>query len=117
MNQIMVISPYFVHGTWVFDDPNVGLVQEPFVTGIPQMIDDLVLEIPNAQSGFRLLFSAAPFPGYQRKLTWVREEMGGHWYQADIPPIEGWLCPALFKYFVSAPPEIYVKAEPLKHLS
>ena len=25
---------------------------------------------------------------------------------------EGWLCPALFKYFKSAPREIYVKVEP-----
>ncbi len=114
MNQIMVISPYFAHGTWVFDDPRVGLVQEPFVMGIPEMMDDLVRDIPNAQSGFRLLFSAAPFPSYQRKLTWIREEMGGNWYKADTPPMEGWLCPALFKYFASAPAEIYVKAEPLQ---
>ena len=26
--------------------------------------------------------------------------------------MEGWLCPALFKYFDKAPSEIYVKAEP-----
>ena len=26
--------------------------------------------------------------------------------------MEGWLCPALFKYFDTAPKEIYVKAEP-----
>jgi hypothetical protein len=26
--------------------------------------------------------------------------------------MEGWLCPALFKYFPSAPREIYVKVEP-----
>ena len=33
------------------------------------MIDFLVKDIPNARSGFRLLFSAAPFPGYHRKLV------------------------------------------------
>jgi hypothetical protein len=27
--------------------------------------------------------------------------------------MEGWLCPALFRYFPSAPREIYVKVEPL----
>ena len=76
-NQILVIAPYWLDnvGTWVFDDERVGLVQEPFVSGIPEMIDDLVRDIPNARNGFRLLFSASPFPGYQRKLTWVREEM------------------------------------------
>jgi hypothetical protein len=28
--------------------------------------------------------------------------------------MEGWLCPALFKYFESAPKEIFLKAEPKK---
>jgi len=27
--------------------------------------------------------------------------------------MEGWLCPALFRYFPSAPREIYVEVEPL----
>jgi hypothetical protein len=26
--------------------------------------------------------------------------------------MEGWLCPALFKYFPQAPAEIHVRAEP-----
>jgi hypothetical protein len=26
--------------------------------------------------------------------------------------MEGWLCPALLKYFATAPREIYVKIEP-----
>ena len=41
-NQIQVISPYWHAGTWVFDDPATGLVQEPFVAGVPDMINDLV---------------------------------------------------------------------------
>lgn len=112
-NQIMVIAPYWIEevGAWVFDDPKVGLEQEPFVSGIPEMIDFLVKDIPDAKNGFRMLFSAAPFPGYQRKLVWRREEMGGNWYAADEPPMEGWLCPALVRYFDKAPPELYVKAE------
>lgn len=83
-------------------------------SGVPEMIDDLVADIPDARQGFRLLFSAAPFPGFQRKLVWVREEMGGNWYRADQPPMEGLLCPALFRYFESAPTELFVKAEALK---
>ena len=115
-NQIQVIAPYWLESvqTWVFDDPATGLVQEPFVSGVPEMIDDLVREIPQARQGFRLLFSSAPFPGYQRKLEWVRKELEGNWYRADQPPIEGWLCPALFRYFESAPAELYVKAEALQ---
>ena len=42
-NQIMAIAPYWVDdlAAWVFDDPKVGLVQEPFVSGVPEMIDFL----------------------------------------------------------------------------
>jgi hypothetical protein len=112
-NQIMVIVPYWLEaaGTWVFDDPATDLKQEPFVEGIPEMIDDLVADIPIARQGFRLLFSAAPFPGFQRKVTRLRQELGGWWYASDEPEAEGWLCPALFRYFEEAPAEIYVKAE------
>jgi uncharacterized protein DUF6717 len=95
----------------VFDDPRVGLVREPFVAGIPAMMDKLVREITNAENGFRLLFSATPFPGYTTKLVWQREEAGGNWYFSQDYEVEGWLCPALFKYFRAAPKEIYVRAE------
>ena len=112
-NQINIIAPYWLEavGTWVFDDERVGLAQEPFVSGVPEMIDHLVRDIPDARAGFRLLFSTAPFPGFQRKLTWVREEMLGNWYRTEEPEMEGWLCPALFRYFDEAPRDLYVKAE------
>ena len=64
-NAIHVIVPYRHASTWVFDDPRVGLSQEPFVSGIPEMIDTMVANIPNAEKGFRLLFASEPFPGYQ----------------------------------------------------
>ena len=74
-NQILVIKPYWHLGTWVFDDPTTDLVQEPLVSGVPEMINDLVKDIANARQGFRMLFSSAPFPGFQRKLEWVRTEV------------------------------------------
>jgi hypothetical protein len=112
-NAIFVIYPYRDEGTWVFDAQRLGLVKEPFVAGIPEIIDQLVLleNIPQPEKGFRLLFSQVPFPGYTLKLTWLREEAGGHWYWVEKFKAEGWLCPALFKYFKKAPKEIYVKAE------
>ena len=112
-NQIMAIAPYWVDAlaAWVFDDPKVGLEQEPFVEGTPAIINFLVRDIPNARNGFRMLFSAAPFPGYQQKVIWQREEMGGNWYSLEDPPLQGWLCPALLAYFDKAPLELYVKAE------
>ena len=110
-NALMVIAPYWYQGTWVFDDEAVGLNKEPFVAGVPEMINNLVEAIPNARSGFRLIFSSAPFPGYQTKLTWVREEYDGNWYKIEGQQMEGWLCPALLRYFDKAPQILCVKAE------
>jgi hypothetical protein len=112
-NQIHVIKPYRHASTWVFDDPRVGLQKEPFVSGVPQMIDTLVANVPNAKEGFRLLFSAEPFPGYQVELAKVRAEYQGVWYRWVDRNVEGWLCPALFLYFQTAPPRLYARAEPL----
>ena len=111
-NVLTVIQPYWYADTWVFDDESVGLDKEPFVQGIPEMIDYLVKDIPNACSGFMLLFSSQPFVGYQVELTRVREEYGGYWYKAKDEGAEGWLCPALLRYFDDAPESLYIKAEP-----
>jgi len=112
MNSIGLITPYKHEGIWVFDDPVVGLRREPFVAGIDVMIDRLVAAIPHAEKGFRLLFSATPFPGFAVDLKWRREEFGGNWYYSPQFDMEGWLCPALFKYFAKPPLELYVRAEP-----
>ncbi len=50
-NAIRVVFPYRYEDTWVFDDERVGLMQEPFISGIPEIIDSLVADIPNADSG------------------------------------------------------------------
>jgi len=110
-NAIMVIFPYAYQGTWVFDDEHVGLVKEPFVAGMPEMIDIFVQNIPNADKGFKLFFSSSPFPNYQAKIAWRREEWEGNWYYWAEQDLEGWLCPALFKYFDHAPKFLYLRAE------
>src|SRR4051812_48395546 len=78
-NAIMVIAPYWYNGTWVFDDPAVGLRREPFVAGVPEMIDVLVKDVHDSKDGFRLLFSATPFPGHQKTLNWVRGDSIGNY--------------------------------------
>lgn len=113
-NSLQVLHPYKDQGSWVFDDESVGLRREPFVLGIDDMIERLVAPIPNASRGFRLIFSPRPFPGHAAKLEWRREESGGNWYFSPTFGIEGWLCPALFKYFATAPKKLYAKAEPLR---
>ena len=56
MNAINIIAPYKHLGTWVFDDPRVGLMQEPFVAGADKMIDRVVAAIPGAEKGFIMVF-------------------------------------------------------------
>ena len=112
MNSILVIHPYKSEGMWVFDDPQVGLVREPFVAGADTIIDRMVEGIPNAADGVTILFSAAQFPGSQHEFAWRREEMGGNWYFSPRFGMEGWLCPALFKYFESAPERIFAQVKP-----
>ena len=80
INSLFVIVPYKYEGTWVFDDPAVGLTREPFIAGIDTIIDHAVADIPNAMRGFDAIFSASPFPGYTLKLEWRRCESGGNWY-------------------------------------
>lgn len=109
-----MISPYKVQGIWAFDDDAKGLVREPFVDETNGFIDALTANIPGAEEGFRMLFSAKPFPGYMLSFRKVKEEYEGNWYACDQLGGEGWLCPALFKYFEVAPDQIFVKAESVK---
>jgi len=105
----MVIHPYKYDGLWVFDDEKVGLVQEPFVSGADDIIEKVVSGFPDADGGFSLLFSSIPFPGHHVVFEWRREESGGNWYFIQELDMEGWLCPALFKYFDEAPKTIYAQ--------
>jgi len=114
-NALLVINPYCDSETWMFDDEAAGLRREPFVMGIPEMIEDLVKDIPNARQGFRLVFSDKEFPGAVKTLVWVRDDMGGAWYRTSDPPMEGWLCPALYRYFDRAPKKLFMRAEALAH--
>ncbi|MEN8219658.1 MAG: hypothetical protein ABFS56_25565 [Pseudomonadota bacterium] len=50
-NSIMVIFPDRQQGVWMFDDERIGLVQEPFIEGMPEIIDVFVQDIPNTAQG------------------------------------------------------------------
>jgi len=111
MNAINVIAPYRHLGMWVFDDSRVGLEAEPFVGGADTMIDRVVADIPDARAGFTMVFSAEPFPGHQFKLDWRRPETSGNVYYSAELDAEGWLCPALLRYFDAPPANIYVQVK------
>jgi hypothetical protein len=102
-NSIFVIKPYKWQGMWVFDDPAVGLVREPFVGGADTIIDHATAHLPNAHQGFLAVFSAGYFPDAQIMLEWVREEGGGNVYRWTEKEMEGWLFPGLVRYFANPP--------------
>ena len=110
-NSILMIHPYRERGVWVFDDTAKQLEREPFVGEINRMIDALTADIPDAVQGFRLLFSSKPFPGFRFSLQQIRREYDGTWYRCNELDSEGWLCPALLKYFDTPPAELYVRGE------
>jgi hypothetical protein len=112
MNALRVLFPRREYGVWLFDDPGVGLVREPFVSGMPEILEQLVKDIPDAEHGFTLFLSDQPFPRYQAELVHLREEFGGNWYKLSGTEMEGWLCPALYLYFSSAPRSIYLCCAP-----
>lgn len=94
MNTLMIIEPYCKNGTWMFDDAGAGLREEPFIAGIPEIIEFAAAKagIENPKNGFRLLFSATPFPGYQAILR-LADELGGGGgkiYQLDGTDMQGW---------------------------
>ena len=80
------------------------------MSGADDILDIFTADNPDATTGFKLVFSPEPFPGFPARPDWKRPEHGGNWYRWAERGIEGWLCPALFKYFETAPREIFVKA-------
>ena len=114
MNTIKVIAPYKYHGTWVFDDPRLGLVQEPLISGANTLIDRAVANILGADREFFLIFSDQPFPGYVIGMIWRRSDMDGHWFYSETFDHEAWVHPVLLKYFEDVPKALYLqcKAKP-----
>jgi hypothetical protein len=56
-----------------------------------------------------MVFSAGDFPGAQHRLEWRWAERSGNIYFSEELAMEGWLCPALLKYFDAPPKEIFVQ--------
>jgi hypothetical protein len=120
-NQINVIYPYKTKGGgWSFDDEEVGLHGEPFVAGIPEIINSIV----GKRRKFTAYISHSPIPEYTghlrkmrgsefKKLVWARSksEVISGWYILEETGMAGWLCPATLKYFKDYPDDIYFKIE------
>jgi hypothetical protein len=114
VNAIHVIHPYWHRGSLVFDDAAVGLSREPFVAGADYALLLLSRAIPGCSKKFTIRFSSKKFPGCHHSFTRKEPEFGGHWYVCDQVPMRGWLCPALLKYFRTAPKSLWIEITPQK---
>lgn len=109
MNALMEIYPYRTRSGWSFDDKEKKLKGEPFVAGIPAIIDQFV---PKDQKTCTITFSGNEFPGAQGYLiqnSGSGSVYGGTEYLLKVGDhiMEGWLCPALFQYFDVAPERLW----------
>ena len=114
-NQINTIYPYRTKTGWAFDDKDVDLHEEPFIAGIPEIIDSIVGDRDEFTA--HISHSIIPkYTGHLIKLT--EEEMEAEecmpktgWYKLEGTEQIGWLCPATLKYFKDYPDSIYFKIE------
>lgn len=107
----MIIKVYRHCGTWAFTDKARELVHEPFVAGIPEIIDHFVsTNGTQDQETHSITFSGSDFPGSQGVLQRGRPESGGFWYHfmSLSKTLDGWLCPATLKYFNEHPEHLFV---------
>jgi len=119
-NSLFTIKIYRFAGTWCFTDKKRNLINEPFISGIPELIDECIEQInpqkdeQKLNKSYRITFSEKQFPGALSYLRFLFEEYGGAWYskqiideEIDLKAKTGWLCPATLKFFVNFPKKIY----------
>ena len=107
-NSVFLIKPYKWKNTWVFDDPAVGLVREPFIGGADTIIDVATAHITTADRGFIAVFSAGYFPDTQIVLEWVREEGGGNVIAGSRTGYSGGVLRVCGNYFPAAPGRLHL---------
>lgn len=99
----------------MFDDPKVGLKEELLIEGVPEMIEAF-RKRKRLGKKITIVFSASKFKGCDMRLAWARQQGDGNWYYSPKLDMECWLCPALFRYYPSAPEELFVKIQARKRV-
>ena len=106
---------------WVFDDPDVGLVQEPFVAGADEIMDKLTESYSeSARKGFKLFMREAIPEDVDDAIECIHSELIEHgilgrsnYYQCETLGKRIWLCPNLYRYITNTPQIIWFWAEPI----
>lgn len=106
---------------WVFDDPDVDLVQEAFVAGADEIMDKLTENYSeSARSGFKLYMREAIPDDVDGAIECIHSELINHdllgasnYYRCEALSKRIWLCPNLYRYVSNTPQIIWFWAEPI----
>lgn len=126
-NSLFTLEIYRHAGTWCFTDPERDLLHEPFVLGIPDMINTIIKDKYHTleNTKYRVTFAATAFPKTKFYLLQHSDEAQGYWYslqkvgelvESSDKAEKGWLCPATLKFFSAFPSEIYVDIEQIERI-
>lgn len=119
-NSMLALQLYRNAGTWCFTDESRNLTNEPFVLGMPTIIDKVIKDNNIDSPTPTVIFSSEEFPQCQGYLAYEMFEQGGVWYSLQElhkplkypgETLQGWLCPATLKFFDTHPKRIYFKLE------
>ena len=112
-NQINVLHIFKEDGVWMFNDGDIDIYKEPFISSMNPIIESMV-----KGDKFIAFISKDPMPytlildRIDKRQKWLNNniDMIGH-YKLRGTKLIGWLCPCLLNYFTDYPKEIYVKIE------
>ncbi len=119
MNFSPYIKLYRKNNLWCFDYPSMGIIEEPFVEGIDDIIDavaarNLGVRKNHIPSELILRWSTDENDPAPNKLLHLHSEerFGQQWnryklHSMNISALEGNLCPMLLVFFKNAPDVIY----------
>ena len=107
---VHLVHPYKLHGVWMYDDLDRGILCQPLLVGANGIIDEIT-DYPGRKAGISedidLFFADEPFDGFMYKFEYMREEAGGYWYKGSVTQKEAWIdfTP---KYWDHPPKCIYI---------
>ena len=113
---VFTIKPYRQLNTWMFDDEMKNIHQEPFVLGIPEMLDNVLKSKSIKATQFSMQFSENEINKADLVLELDYEVSDGAWYKIkNNPHVKGWLCPVIHKYFDEIPEKIFIEIKNIEH--
>lgn len=105
-NEIKHLSIYRLHNTWMFDDPFLGIIAEPFVPSASEVITELTKEYYGLDTYDTDILIGEDLEQYDAEINLVNVNGGSTYKYKDK---ELWLCPVLLRFFEYPPERIRVK--------